>query len=293
MNAIKQMLSVIKNSLSAAFFAKRKKTANNTTSAATSALKPKAEMLRGGVLSALLQKKLTAKRPKIQLAGVTVERNYWAIATVLLSSALLLTVIALYHQTNAYENNVRTLMVKLYPNGTYDVNRVNFDGMPNYFLTTVNSLLSNFVKRRFSKNSDSITSDYGYAYQFMSPALRNRFMNEEHAGSTAHAFENCSDCDQVSVKVGVIQHYEADSTITHAKPDHEYRSTVFATFVTRTPDGTLISNAKKIITLVWRIRALRDLNNHVSSVRADPIGLVIVRASVKSDPTASTTTAQT
>jgi hypothetical protein len=248
---------------------------------------PKSEHSRGTLLSDLVQRRLSAKKPKIELAGVVVERNYWALATILLSVALVICLVSLYVQTNRYENNIRTLMIKLYPNGTYDVDRVNFKGMPNYFLSTLNSLITQYIERRYSKHSDTITADYGFAYQFMSPEMRNQFMNDYHAAEKAKQFQTCTDCAQTTVKVGPIQHYEDDQTILHAKPAHEYRSTVFVTVSKHTKDGMFISRDKKIITLVWRIRSLKELNNDISSVRADPIGLVIVRASMRDDPSNS------
>lgn len=247
-------------------------------------LDPKPENHRGSLLSALLQKKIAAKQPKIELAGVIVERNYWSLTTIILSVALLITIIGYYHQTEKYENNMRTLIIKMNSNGDYQINKVHFDKMPSYFLTTLNSLMSHYVERRFSSLSDSITADYGFAYQFMSEKMRNQFMNEYHAATVAKKFQSCTDCTQVSVKVGVIQHYEDEKVILHAKPSHQYRTTVYATFVKRGLDGSLVGKERKIIELVWRIRTLAQLNNHISSLRADPIGLVMMRESVKTDP---------
>lgn len=245
---------------------------------------PKEEHQRGSLIDDQIQQKITRNQPKIELAGVIVERNYWALTCIILSISLALSLIGFFVQTRNAQKNTKLMLVKLYPNGEYDVDRVTFNKVPNYFLTTLNSLISKYIERRYSKHKDSIIADYGFAYQFMSEPMRSQFIDEYKASDVATKFHECHECRQTDVEVGPIQHYEDDVIVSNATPEHEYRSTVFITATHRASNGSLVTKDKKIITLVWKLRQLNRYNLDVSSIRTNPIGLTIIRASVKDSP---------
>ena len=81
--------------------------------------------------------------------------------------------------------------------------------------------------------------------------------------------------------VYAIQHNETDAEILDAKSLRTYRSTVFVTVTTRRSNDSLQDKSKQIITLVWKIRTIKETNANIKALTADPIGIEILRESVK------------
>jgi len=222
---------------------------------------------------------------KIEVSKLIVERNYFALICLGLILVLILSLSFILVQKNQLKHNTQTVIVKLSPDGTHAVEFFEDRSMPVYFLNTVNSLISEYTERRYSKISSSIIADYGFVLKFMSKPLQHEFIKEYKAAEIAKKHQSCGQCQQQFVTVRTIQHYEADQVIINAKPDMEYRTTVFITVNYKSNLGKKIFSHRKIITLIWRIKNLNELNANLSALKANPIGLEIIRASIKNDPT--------
>jgi|JI10StandDraft_1071094.scaffolds.fasta_scaffold42960_2 hypothetical protein len=237
------------------------------------------------ILSEKAKENLQALKPKQETATLIVDRNKWAILCIVLSVILLITVIGWYKANERFANHVRVAFVKLDSSGSTSVSFYDENSRPTYFLNTINSLLTNYVERRYSKIPYSISADYGYAINFMSPQMQNNFLHTYKAAEVAAKFSTCRECAQVQVKVRTIAHEESDSTLLNGKPGTIYRSTVFVRSTELNPDGSVISKVNEIIMLIWTLRDLNSLSGKLDEIQANPIGIEILSDSLKSDPT--------
>ena len=227
------------------------------------------------------------KKIGIDNIDIRIDRNRWMAASIIFAIILLFSLIFLWMQVIHNQHNTRLFIVKLSPDGSHTETFLKEQSMPTYFMNTVNSLLTQYVKRRYSKRRETIIADYGFAYHFLSPKLKKQFMNEYHAIKKAKDFKDCTTCPQKQVTVDAIQHNETNAEILDAKPLCTYRSTVFVTVTTRRLNGSLQDKSKQIITLVWKIRTFKEMNANIKALTADPIGIKILRESVKNTPKAA------
>lgn len=240
---------------------------------------------RGSIICTTLQARVNKLKPKIEVAELSVDRNKWAIAAIILAACLLLSLLMLYQENERFANHVKVAFVKLDPSGTYNISFADENSKPTYFLNTVYSLLSNYVERRYSKVNYSINSDYGYALNFMSAPLKNDFLNNYKAAKVAADFIACKSCQQVRVIVRNIQNDESDEAVINGNPGTIYHSTVFIRAEELNPDGTQASVINQIVTLTWTIKNIAALPNNLNSLQANPIGIEILNDSLKDDPT--------
>jgi hypothetical protein len=246
---------------------------------------PPDEESQANVLSNKAQQKVTAVKPKIEVAMLCVDRNRWALVTFMLVFIVFLCALGWYRASERYANHVRVAFVKLDPAGSYNVAFDEQGSKPTFFINTVNSLLSTYVERRYSKVPYTIGADYGYVLTFMSPALKNSFLDEYQAAKVAASFSNCKTCPTIKVAVRTMQHDESDDAILNGKLGTVYRSTVFAEATELNPDGNLISKTNQIITLTWTLRDVVSLPDNLEAIQANPIGIEILDDPLKSDPT--------
>ncbi len=244
------------------------------------------EDAQAAIVGRKVQEKINAVKPKIETTTVLIDRNRWSLATIVLALITLISVIGWFIADDRFANHVKVAFVKLSPSGSFDVSYYDENSKPTYFINTINSLLSNYVERRFSKESYSISSDYGYALNFMSPELKNSFINDYKAAQIAAEFSSCRNCQQIQVRVRTTpQNEESDSAIIDGKPGTVYHTTVFARATELNPDGTTLSKINEIISLTWTIQDISTLPDNLDAIEANPIGIVILAESVKVDPT--------
>lgn len=250
-----------------------------------SALIPPQEESNAIALSYRTQRQVNAIKPKIELSAALVDRNKWALISVILSGTLLFCVAGWYQANERFANHVRVAFVKLEPSGEHTVALYDENSQPTILMNTVYSLLGQYVERRFSKLSYSIKEDYGFVTTFMSTPLKNDFLNNYHAAKVAVDLETCKTCTQSKMTVRTIVHDESDQVILNGKPGTVYRSTVFALENSLNPDGTSINKTNQIITLLWRIKDISSMANNIDVIKANPMGIEILSESIKSDPT--------
>ena len=244
------------------------------------------EDMQAAIVGRKMQQRINEVKPKIEMTTILIDRNRWSLTTIVLSLITLVSVIGWYIADERFSNHVKVAFVKLSPSGSFNVSYYDENSKPTYFINTINSLLSNYVERRFSKESYSISSDYGYALNFMSPELKNSFINDYKAAQVAAEFSACKNCQQIQVRVRTTpQNEESDSAIIDGKPGTVYHTTVFARVTELNPDGTESSKINEIISLTWTIQDITSLPDNLDAIEANPVGIVILAESVKVDPT--------
>jgi hypothetical protein len=174
----------------------------------------------------------------------------------------------------------------MYPNGTWDVEFHDETRQVEFFKTTIDFLIRNYIERRFREVPQAIDTDYGYALKYMAPALASEFMSKdgENAADKAARLASCNDCAVKEVEVRNIDHYDSDRTKFGKHEGSLYRSNVFITESTKNHDGSLKERQKKIVSLHWRLKSKEEVQSEKHKLRDNPIGLEVLKNDVIVDP---------
>jgi hypothetical protein len=223
------------------------------------------------------------------LAATTADRARWFVAFVMLGAITLFVCFGWYAADSRFANNVRVAWVKLDPSGAYTVEFADRVRPVEFFQTTLESKLSEFIEKRYRKAAGTITADYRFVGFFLSPKLSAQFLGAEdyNAARVAAELTECkSRCLERDVRVRVVQHRtqtpvhipeRADSTL--------YESLVFTTFTERKTDGTVLDRRNAIVQVGWRIKGKDEIGANKNALVANPLGLEILSLDLKEDPT--------
>ena len=183
-----------------------------------------------------------------------------------------------------FEENVRVTYVKLSPNGTYAIDYENEEASrPEYFKTTVESKLSEWIEKRYSKRASTIRNDYGFANLMMGPELSTSFLKEQKAAEVAAQHSTCADCPQETVMWRTFKDLDDDYQ-PGSKKDKQYTTLAFALRKTTNKDHQTTGCRNLIITLIWRFRPMSEVVSRRDELRYNPLGQEILRADLQEDP---------
>lgn len=178
------------------------------------------------------------------------------------------------------DSNIKVAWVKMYPNGTWDVEFHDENRQQEFFQATIDYIITQWVERRYQEFSHSIKTDYGYVYIFMSPDLRSDFLSPDGYNAPAKAAEiaDCTACRQVKIKVRNIDHYDSDKTRFGQYQGILYRTNVFVNKTILNADGSPSGDEpeKLIVPIQWRIMAKEEIQAQKDILKQNPIGLEIV-----------------
>jgi hypothetical protein len=244
------------------------------------------------VLDSIEQKKIKGT-PKLvkREASLTVDRNRWFIIVVILSLVAFVSIISAYKANTRADHNIKVAWVKMYPNGTWDIEFHGESRKPEFFQSTIDYLISQWVERRYSEIPHSIKNDYGYAYNFMSPKLKQEFISptQFNAPKKAADIAGCSACNHIEFKVRTdINHYDSDQTRFGKHDGVLYRSNVFVRRETKNPNGSLVDTINMIVSLQWRIKSVKEIQTDKKMLKHNPIGLEIIDYDLLKDPSQNT-----
>lgn len=204
-------------------------------------------------------------------------RSFWII--VALCGITLLSILFAWKESNRADSNIKVVWLKMYPNGTWDMDFSDNERGPDFFQSTVDYILRQWVERRFSEVPHSIQSDYGFVYLFMSKKLQGEFIspNGDDAPTKAAKIAECASCGEVHVNVRNIDHYDSDKTVFGKHNGVLYRSNVFIQRNTHNADGNPNGNPEKlIVSLQWRIKSTEEIQAEKGILNQNPIGLEII-----------------
>ena len=176
------------------------------------------------------------------------------------------------------DNNIKIVWLKMYPNGTWDMEFHDEDRQPEFFRSTVDYLLTQWVERRFSEIPHAIKNDYGIAYIFMSSKLQAEFIDPKGYDAKAKAVRvmNCkSKCKEVHFKVKTIDHYDSDKAGFGQHEGTLYRTNIFAQKTTLSNNGRSAPQ-KLIVSIHWRIKSKEEIQADKKVLKQNPIGLEIL-----------------
>lgn len=220
------------------------------------------------------------------------ERNRLYTFCIVLVIALFVVVMKLVAVSENNASNHKIAWVKMYANGTWDVElHDNFE--PNQVLQrTVDSLLSNWVERRFSERPETVRNDFGYASLFLSPKKRAEFISDKqfNAPQVAAEIMKCRGCRTLEYKVGPIDHFDRGPAYYSDQASEVYRTNVFVDRVQKNAAGDFEDNDKRIVRIQWRLMEPKEIQdysrkeNGLEWLRNNPIGIEIVDYQELDDP---------
>ena len=91
-------------------------------------------------------------------AALSADKNRWFIATLLLSVVAIIAMALAYSAGKRADTNIKVAWVKMYPNGTWDVEFQDENRAPQFFQATIDYLIRQWVERRYSQIPHSIKS---------------------------------------------------------------------------------------------------------------------------------------
>lgn len=225
-------------------------------------------------------------------AFLSSDRNKWFLVTVVLSMALCFMLYQYIALSKRADIHREVLWVKLYPDGTYDMEEHDNLQSTEFLQSTVNSLLKRWVTARFSKNPQTVVADYTFANYFLSPTLTHEFVSVEgfHAAQQAATIEQCADCPVETYTVRMLDHYDQDTGKFANVEGTFYRTNLFTTATTTTVQGRVERERARIVRVQWRIMIPEEVHAIVNTrdgqrwLDHNPIGLEILNYSDMADP---------
>jgi hypothetical protein len=241
-------------------------------------IKPVEEQRKGG----------KGSKPVERDAMLAVDRNRWFYVSVGLLVLCLLLGLQVMQANKRFANNVQVAWVKMSPNGTWDIDFFDAERGQEFYQTTIDYMLAQFVERRYSKIRTSIKADYGFSLQFMSPPLSRRFLDANDFNAPQKIADFLADSgDETIIEVGAIDHYDSDITTFGQSEGTLYRTNVFVNLLSRGENGTIIGEPEqRIVAVQWRIKSKEEVQSDQKQLRINPIGLEILKIDILDDPKA-------
>lgn len=240
--------------------------------------------LSGGLIPGDLQDGLNKGRRKETVAYMRTVSNRMFYITIVSVTMAIFCAYGWHQADKRFAENVKVAYVKMYPGGHYDVQYEEADKPVDYFATTVESKLEEFVEKRYSKRRDTINTDYGFAKLMMSPEMQVDFMQNYKAAEEAAKVIKCSECDQITTKAREVQPFDKD-LLPNSRRHNQYTTIIFATDQIRNKDGKLLECKNKIVTVIWKIRPIEATAKKRDELKYNPLGQEIIRSDVRDDPT--------
>lgn len=241
----------------------------------------------GGLLPEVAQPNAKERRHAKSVSNAKADANRWFYVAV--CSMLMTCVVGAgwYKADKRFAENVRVAWVKLSPNGTYVVEYADEEKPVDYFTATVESKLAEYAEKRFSKRRETISTDYGFANLMQESELSVHFMENEKAAAVAAEVVDCQNCPQTHNKIRTIQSIDKDLAPGSSK-NQQYTTLVFSTMQNRDKNGKITSCENKIITLLWTFRPRSQIVDKTDQLRYNPLGMGIIRDTIRDDPTVIT-----
>lgn len=226
------------------------------------------------------QKAVSKMLPSDKTAQIRVDRNWWRMFCVLLVAALIVLIFIL-KGANERAGTRDVVWVKMYPNGTWDVATTDAFGQRDYFQTSVDGLLAEFAKLRYAVIPETVRSDYGKTLLFLSHDLAAEFtaVAGYDAANKAAQFSSSPSTPRVSIKVGVINHYDRiTGKLRSGSTTPVYRTNIYIKRTTKSAEGVPRGEPENLtLSLRWTVLSEEEIEKKDEQfLRANPIGLTIL-----------------
>jgi hypothetical protein len=225
------------------------------------------------------------------LASTSVDRARWFAAFMMLGAITLFSAFGWHVANQRYAENVRVAWVKLDPSGGYTLDYADAVRPVEFFQSTLDSKLTEFVEKRFRRSLATILADYRFAGYFLSPALTTQFLSPDdfNAPKVAAELLACKggNCLERDVKVRVVQHRtQINAHIPDKREVQMFETQIFITFTDRKLTGYVVERRNAIVQVGWRIRTKGEIAGNKAALPMNPLGMEVMTLELKEDPTA-------
>jgi hypothetical protein len=224
---------------------------------------------------------------------IIVQNNKWFVIALISMITSIILIFMWQGAESAADKPPETNWVLLYPDGSWRVEFKAPSDTQEFFLSTIEALLEDYIKFRYQQIPATIRGDYGKASLFMSPTIKRNFVKEEPEGFGAitKAGEIQADKRALTIKVEVV-FFDHLSDIEGVKPGTNnktqfIRTNVYVDELVIGTDGVPVGNAiRKIINLTWKLLDAKELKlNKQKFFLVNPIGLTILDSKETIDTT--------
>lgn len=223
-----------------------------------------------------------ALKKTVREASLSADRSKWFIATIVLAIVVAIQFIQNSSLASKLDENYKVAWVKMYKTGTWEVDIFEDDLNMEVLPATIDSLLSQWVERRFSELPETIRGDLGFANMFMATHVSREFLDPEgfNAPQKVVDVQKCKDCSRVKYEVGPIDHFDANTGNFGGAEDRVYQTNVFVDRVAGI--GSTAQRDKRIVRIKWRLLTPSELKVRVNQeggqnwLRYNPIGLEVL-----------------
>lgn len=190
------------------------------------------------------------------------------------------------------ETNTELMFMKMYPNGTWDVEYRKSGNESDFFPLTIDKLLQDYVEARYAvePNVKYMRRNYGYALVFMAPQLAENFVGvgKDQFNAPQKAIDIGEGKITEEIKIRFVDHFDVASGVFVKGNSELYRTNVFIERKAFNSMGQLEGDpVNEVVNLHWRIKSIDELRNLTrEQLRANPIGLEIIKDKINLDKTA-------
>ncbi|NRA71961.1 MAG: hypothetical protein HRU24_13145 [Gammaproteobacteria bacterium] len=185
------------------------------------------------------------------------------------------------------ENNTELMFVKMYPNGTWDIEFRKSGEEADYFPLIIDKHIHDYVESRFGVNPHAMSRNYGFALIFMSDTLANSFVGngegQYYAAQKAIDFTKRGITEKIEIRF--TDHFDVSSGVFVNGNSDVYRTNIFIERTTINSDGFQQGKPiREVVNLHWRLKNFKELKRFSrDQLRANPIGLEIIQEKINYD----------
>lgn len=234
-----------------------------------------------------------SKKPAEKAAWLVVNNKLWIFALCL----LLIDVYQGWSNKRAFEAAMHTkevVWIKMGPGGDSTVESFAPGDKPTFYKASVDSALERYLTSRYGVQPETVKKDYGVAGVFMSQPMYNLFLSTQQGGynavqKAADIQANPNSVNRVEIKWGFPNHYDSLPAVfgKEQTPGEMFKSNIYFTEITRSPSGIIVKDGvkQKIWRGEWHFLTQKELGKKSKEwLRANPVGIEIIKADVIDDP---------
>ncbi|MGI0120368.1 hypothetical protein [Zooshikella sp. RANM57] len=187
--------------------------------------------------------------------------------------------------------NTEVAWVKMYPNGTWDIDFSIPDDPERFFQSNIDKSISDFIHYRYGRNPYSINTDFPKATMFMTSEMLNWFYDDrEGFNAIKKAADIVAAKKYVNVSVGRLRHYDAQGS--DLVEGTIYRTRVHVRREQTDANHTSIGKPTfDIVELQWRLLSRQEIMQKTAGSRekakdlllVNPAGIEIIQAQIFQD----------
>ncbi len=239
------------------------------------------------------EKSIPKNTPEVDVISLLkADKNRWHLIAIFLICLVAIEGMYANDANNRAELNTEVIYIKMYPDGTWHVEQTTPQSVQDFYNTTVDKLLTDYVVRRYGIVPATIRNDYGTVINFMSPQLAANFTSDKEDGFNAaqKAADVLSkpDFPTHEIKVGVKDHYDKGTANFNNTKGEVIRTNIYFTEQEIAPNGAKDPAIKRyILSMTWHLLTPEELKGKSRDYfMANPIGIEIIKEEKYLDPAA-------